>query len=114
MMKLFRGIANLLKKDTDLLGRILLIIGIAAALVFAIILSGPKPKYEQTITPTPIPTITGTITGTNTVEFPFDRPVSEYAQTTGVAVGVSTVVVILLIGIVLGLIRDRKERLSGK
>lgn len=113
-MKFFRGIADLLKKDSDLFGRIILIIGITAALVFAIILSGPKPKYEETLTPTPIPAITGTITGTNTVEFPYDRPSSEYSKTTGVAIGVSTVVVILLIGIVLGIMWDRKERLEGK
>ena len=113
-MKLLRDLTNLLKKDADLTGRIALIIGITAVLGLAIYLSGPKPTYEETYTPTPIPTNTGTITDTNTVEFPFDRPVSEYAQTTGVAVGVVAVVAILLIGTTLELVRDNKKRRSGK
>jgi hypothetical protein len=54
------------------------------------------------------------IANTNTVEFPFDRPVSEYAQTTGVAVGVVAVVAILLFGTILELIRDKARRRSGK
>lgn len=111
-MKFFRDLAILLKKDADLTGRIALIIGITAVLALAIFLSGPKPTYEQTLTPTPIPTDIGTITNTNTVEFPFDRPVSEYAQTTGVAVGVVAVVMVLLIGTVLELVRDNRKRRS--
>ena len=114
MMKFLRDLTNLLKKDADLTGRILLIIGITAVLVLASILSGAKPTYEDTLTPTPIPTEAGSIAETNTVEFPFDRPKSEYSQTTGVAVGVSTVVVILLIGTILELVRDSKERRSDK
>ncbi len=114
MMKFLRDLTNLLKKDPDLTGRIALIIGITAVLAIAVYLSGPKPTYEETLTSTPIPTNTGAITDTNTVEFPFDRPVSEYAQTTGVAVGVGAVVVILLIGTVLELVRDSARRRSGK
>jgi hypothetical protein len=114
MMNFFRELANLLKKDTDLTGRIALIIGITAVLALAIFLSGPKPTYEETLTPTPVPTDIRTISGTNTVEFPFDRPVSEYAQTTGVAVGVVAVVAILLLGTALELVRDKAKRRSGK
>ena len=113
-MKFLRDLANLLKKDTDLTGRIALIIGVTAVLALAIFLSGPKPTYEETLTPTPIPTDIGTITNTNTVEFPFDRPVSEYAQTTGVAVGVVAVVAILLFGTILELVRDKTRRHTGK
>lgn len=114
MMKFLRDLANLLKKDADLTGRIALIIGITAVLALAIFLSGPKPKYEETFTPTPIPTDMGAFTNTNTVEFPFDRPVSEYAQTTGVAVGVVAVVAILLFGTILELVRDKTRRHTGK
>jgi len=114
MMKFLRELANLLKKDRDLTGRIALIIGVTAVLALAIFLSGPKPTYEETLTPTPIPTEFGSITNTNSVEFPFDRPISEYAQTTGVAVGVVTVVVILLIGAILELVKDKTRSRSGK
>jgi hypothetical protein len=114
MMKFLRDLTNLLKKDADLTGRIALIIGITAVLALAIFLSGPKPTYEETLTPTPVPTGVQDITGTNTVEFPLDRPVSEYAQTTGVAVGVVAVVVVLLIGTILELVRDYRNRHSVK
>lgn len=113
MMKFLRDLANLLKKDRDLTGRIALVIGVTGVLALAIFLSGPKPTYEETLTPTRIPTDVGSITNTNTVEFPFDRPASEYAQTTGVAVGVVAVVVILLGGTILELIRDKTRRRSG-
>jgi hypothetical protein len=112
-MKFFRDLSDLLKKDSDLLGRIALILGVFAVLALAIVLSGPKPDEDAYLLPTPTPVFeanANTVYNTTPLAFPF----SEYATTTGVAVGASGVVIILVLGTAIELWRDRKERQAKK
>jgi hypothetical protein len=98
-----------LSKNRDLSARILLVLVVIGALGFAIFLSGPKPDsledYAMYFTPTPLPT-----------NFPIPMPVyttqtvsPEYAQTTGVMVGVITVVLIVVLGTLYELLRSKKS-----
>jgi len=112
-MKFFRDLSDLLKNDSDLLGRIVLILGVFAVLALAIVLSGPKPDEDSYLLPTPTPAIE--VNASNAYIYtPLAFPFSEYATTTGVAVGASGVVIILILGTLIELWRDRKERLAKK
>lgn len=112
-MKFLRDLSDLLKKDSNLLGRIVLILGVFAVLALAIVLSGPKPDEDSYLLPNPTPVIEANASNVYQIT-PLAYPFSEYATTTGVAVGASGVVIILIFGTVIELWRDRKEKQTNK
>jgi len=103
---------NFLKKtckwltiESELGGRILLIVLVFAILGAAILLSGPKPQ-DHMLVPTPRPKqLTGTPVGNSSAVIPS----TEYVQTTGVIVAVVTIILIIFIGTLIQLNQDKKQ-----
>ncbi|HPS41631.1 MAG TPA: hypothetical protein PK040_03440 [Anaerolineaceae bacterium] len=87
-------------------GRILLIVLVFAILGAAILLSGPKPQ-DHMIIPTPRPK---QLTGTPVANGSAVIPSTEYVQTTGVIVGVVTIILVIIIGTLIQLKQDQKRQ----
>jgi hypothetical protein len=97
---------NSIKKDPNIAGRIILVLAIIGVLVFAILLSGPKPSdYDvlpNSITSTPLPA--------NFVISPVvsnSEKNSEYQTTYGLIVGAIAVLLIIEIGTIIELSRNK-------
>jgi hypothetical protein len=106
MANFFKSIWNTLSKDSVLRGRLLLILMVIAILAAAMILSGPKPENHIITNPTRISKITPSPLAV--VPTP-EVPSPEYVQTNGVILAVGTVVLIILIGTLLEIRRDKKR-----
>lgn len=105
MKTFFKDIWNAIIKDAGVINRLLLILLVLAILIIAMLLSGPKPKdYTPTATPTPLPA--GWITSSIS---PAGAPSPEYVQATGVIIAVITVVLIILIGTIIELTRNKDK-----
>lgn len=109
-MTIFNKISAVLKKDPDLVSRILMIVVILVLLAFAIRLSGNKPEADElsTVTPTIAPLA---VSASETVNesLAYD-PFSDYAQTTGLVVGAGGLVLVLFVGILIELFSERKSK----
>jgi len=97
-MKFIKEIFGQLKTDPNLVGRILMILAILGVLALAIFLSGPKPDNDLYPIPTSTKVLAAESPNPKIIETLAYDPFSEYAQTSGVAVGAAALVVILLLG----------------
>lgn len=104
-MTFVKNIWKSLTKDPNLAGRLLLIALVIAILFAAIALSGPKPDDEIPLRPTKIPV--QKLTPSAVV--PSVPPSREYVQTTGVIVAVFTIVMIVVIGTLIELQRNKEK-----
>ncbi len=109
-MTIFNKISAALKKDPDLVSRILMIVVILVLLAFAIRLSGTKHESGEfpAATPTPVPLVENAA-GAGSETLPYD-PLSDYAQTTGLVVGAGGLVLVLFVGILIELFSERKSK----
>jgi len=109
-MKLFNKINATLKKDPDLVSRILMVVVILVLLAFAIRLSGNKPEAVELSAATPtLAPVAESVSGTANESLPYD-PFSDYAQTTGLVVGAGGLVLVLIVGILIELFSERKSK----
>lgn len=105
MKTFFSKIWKSITKDTGLSSRLFLILLVVAILIIAMLLSGPKPKeYTPISTSTPIP-----VGITPSIIVPTRAPSPEYVQATGVIVAVVTIVLIVIIGTIVEIIRDKDK-----
>lgn len=105
MNRFFKDVWKAITRDPNWGGRLLLIILVIAILFLAIFLSGPKPENHM-ILPTPTALPAGS---TNSMILPDQTSSSEYVQATGVIVAVITIVLIILIGTIIELVRNKGE-----
>jgi hypothetical protein len=96
--------------DSNLIGRILMVLAIIVVLALAIFLSGPKPDNDLNLVPTATAVTLSDSANPKLVETLAYDPFSEYAQTTGVTVGAAGLVVILLLGTFIEILSGRKSK----
>ncbi|KAF0110662.1 MAG: hypothetical protein FD147_1519 [Chloroflexi bacterium] len=107
-MNIFKNIIKTIKKEPNIGGRLILVIAIIGVLIVANLLSGPKPddhiSQSVSLTPTSIPT---------TFLFPSavknNEPLSDYSKTTGLIVGALAILLIIEIGTMVELNRNKKS-----
>jgi hypothetical protein len=108
-MKFIKNAVSALRRNPDLIGRVMMIIVVIAVLALAIFLSGNKRAIDEINLPTPTvenaPAAVETAEDTSQVYDVF----SDFASTTGVVVAAGSVVFILLIGIFIDLVSGKKN-----
>lgn len=109
-MKFIKTTFGQLITNGTLLGRIVMILAILGILALAIVLSGPKPDNDLIPLPTPTAALASENSSAKIVETLAYDPFSDYAQTTGVAIGAAGLVLILLLGTFIEIISGRKSR----
>jgi hypothetical protein len=104
-MNFFGSLFKTIKNDPNIVGRLILILAVLGVLITAMLLSGPKPDSQEfaSLTPTPLPfdfIIPPVVTN--------NPPLSEYAQTSGLIVGVAAIFLIVIVGTVFELAQKDK------
>lgn len=103
---MLRNLFTAIKKDANLGGRVILVLAVIGVLIIAILLSGPKPDEESaqsvSMTPTPLPT---TFIFSPIVKN--SEPFYELSKITGLIVGVITVLLIIEVGTIIELKRNK-------
>ncbi|MCX6056246.1 MAG: hypothetical protein NTZ74_15290 [Chloroflexi bacterium] len=101
-------IIRFFKKDPDLGGRVLLVLCILIVMFIAILLGGPKPDEDSPQSnPIPVPT---SFLFPSIVKAQKNYP--DIAKTTGLIVGVTAIFLIIQIGVLVELGRDKKKNNS--
>ncbi len=86
-----------------------MIIVVIAVLALAVFLSGNKRAIDEISLPTPTVENAPAAIETTGSNFPPYDVFSEFASTTGVVVAAGSVVVILIVGVFIELLREKKE-----
>jgi hypothetical protein len=108
-MKFIKNSVSVLQRNPDLIGRLLMIVVVIAVLALAIFLSGNKRAIDEISLPTPTEENAPAAVETSESTFPAYDVFSEFASTTGVVVAAGSVVFILMVGIFIDLLGDKKE-----
>jgi hypothetical protein len=108
-MKFIKNAVTTLRNNPDLIGRVLMIIVVIAVLALAIFLSGNKRAIDEMSQPTPTAeNAPATVETTEDTSQAYDV-YSDFASTTGVVVAAGSVVFILMVGIFIELLGEKKE-----
>jgi beta-lactamase regulating signal transducer with metallopeptidase domain len=108
-MKLIKNTVSTLKRNPDLMGRLLMMVVVIAVLALAIFLSSNKRAVEEMSLPTPTAENAPNNVETPESTLPAYDVFSDFASTTGVVVAAGSVVFILMVGIFIELLRGKKE-----
>jgi hypothetical protein len=108
-MKFIKKAIATLRRNPDLIGRVLMVIVVIAVLALAIFLSGNKRAIDEISLPTPTVENAPAVVETTESNFPPYDVFSEFASTTGVVVAAGSVVFILMVGIFIELLKGKKE-----
>jgi len=109
-MKFFKDGIFVLRQHSDLVSRVLMGIVVIGVLALAIILSGNKNHSTEVVPPTPTPMAAETVTDIVESNSAEDELYADFASTTGVVVAAGSVVLLLLGGIFIEILSNKKEQ----
>ena len=110
-MKLVNDAVSFLKRNPDVINRLLMVIVVIAILALAIFLSGNKtnPNEVGNLNPSPTPVSTQTVSDIVESNSAEDDLFADFASTSGVVVASSGVVILLIGGILIEIISNKKR-----
>lgn len=108
-MKLTKDGGSALKQHTDLISRVLMGIVVIGVLALAIFLSGNKTHSSEVLLPTPTPIAADTVNDIVESNSAEDELYADFASTTGVVVAAASVALLLLGGIFIEMLSNKKD-----
>lgn len=108
-MKLTKDGISVLKQHSDLISRVLMVIVVIGVLALAIFLSRNNNQSAEVLHPTPTPIAYETVTDIVESNSAEEELIADYASTTGIVVAAGSVVLLLLGGIFVEFLSNKKE-----